>query len=493
MATNICTELLIMILNNLHSTQDLYSLLLVNRIWCKVTIPILWELPLGQDCCTDDKKLKKKALCIRTYISCMDIQTRTLLIQNGFDLSSSPPQATFDYPSFTHKFIINNLVYFISIYLQQNIGSYQNNCIITTSRLLFHEMCKLIINRCNFLDSFKMTGAKYFSPNFINYGDLIASILKFPGATKVFKKLESFTLMIRDDELIRPLYESLALICDSILNMNLELNSYYQVQLLANLIRVQKRLENLSIVANYYLDYPENNSIFSAIISQNETLKKLSLKQVSFYYFKGNSPIEQFISLQELYIEDCFGLHKSDSLFFASFPQLSSFHFRHKYNKYPQEFIIKIFEIANTKLRKIYLNSYTTDTFLAILYYCTNIIKLSLHISCLEHVIAIFNNNFNELRRFSFDCEERINADELFCQMAENVPKSLETIEIRIGIFSANSLRKFFEGWCCKGGGENKKIILRRTEQARLFALSDEHFKIIEEYGVQFDIEEYIE
>ena len=125
-----------MILKNVQSsrsTQDLYSSLLVNRIWCKVTIPILWELPFGQECCTETNyKLEKKALCIRTYISCMNIQARTLLIQNGFDLSSSTPQATFDYPSFTHKFIIDNLVEFIPIYSpqisQQQIIGLDHNC-----------------------------------------------------------------------------------------------------------------------------------------------------------------------------------------------------------------------------------------------------------------------------------------------------------------------------------------------------------------------------
>ena len=80
--------------------------------------------------------------------------------------------------------------------------------------------------------------------------------------------------------------------------------------------------------------------------------------------------------------------------------------------------------------------------------------------------------------------------------MAENVPESLETIEIGMDydnpcpwIFSADSLRKFFEGWCCKGGG-NKKIIVKLTLHSRIFTLSDEHFKVIEEYGIQFDIEE---
>src|SRR6185436_19620551 len=130
MATNIATEILIKILRNVqssHSTQDLYSSLLVNRIWCKVTIPILWNSSLSQEYNWWDEKLKRKAVCIRTYISCIDTQARTLLIQNGFDLSSSPPQATFDYPSFNHKFTIDNLAYFISIYSQKIIGSDQDN------------------------------------------------------------------------------------------------------------------------------------------------------------------------------------------------------------------------------------------------------------------------------------------------------------------------------------------------------------------------------
>ncbi|RHZ44935.1 hypothetical protein Glove_707g35 [Diversispora epigaea] len=223
--------------------------------------------------------------------------------------------------------------------------------------------------------------------------DLIGSILKLPGALKVFKKLKSFTWRIEEDDEICPLYESLALICDNILNMDLSLNSYSQVQLLTKLISVQKRLENLSIV------YEKRFEILSIVDDDNDDKK--------------------------LYIEYCRGLYNSDIL----------------YSINP------------------------------------------------EQVMAISNNNFNELRSFSFYCEEEIDANELLCQMAENASESIETIEIRMGIFSADSLKKFFEGWCCKGKGGNKKFIVKRTEQARLFTLNDKHFKVIEEYGVQFNIE----
>ncbi|CAG8585987.1 7941_t:CDS:2 [Diversispora eburnea] len=103
-------------------------------------------------------------------------------------------------------------------------------------------------------------------------------------------------------------------------------------------------------------------------------------------------------------------------------------------------------------------------------------------------------DNFDELRIFSFNCGKGLDVDKLLCQMGKNIPESLETIEIRIDYdfqwnFSADSLRKFFEGWSLKRGGD-KKVIVNNTEHSLLFTLGDEHFKVIEEHGVQFDIEE---
>ncbi|CAG8446910.1 11156_t:CDS:2 [Diversispora eburnea] len=129
--------------------------------------------------------------------------------------------------------------------------------------------------------------------------------------------------------------------------------------------------------------------------------------------------LESFTSLENLSI-DVTGILHCDSLFWAisnqketlknylslasPFTQLDSFHYSH----------------------------------MVLLNYCTKITELTLH----------------DLKGFD--------ASELLCQMAENVPESLETIEIRMGISSA--------------------------DRPQLFALSDEHFKVIEEYGVQFDI-----
>ncbi|RHZ80038.1 hypothetical protein Glove_139g91 [Diversispora epigaea] len=60
--------------------------------------------------------------------------------------------------------------------------------------------------------------------------------------------------------------------------------------------------------------------------------------------------------------------------------------------------------------------------------------------------------------------------------MAENIPESLETIEIGKGIFSADSLRKIFEGCCFKGGGRNEKIILEYFDSSSMLPFENKVF-----------------
>ncbi|RHZ73726.1 hypothetical protein Glove_229g102 [Diversispora epigaea] len=127
-----------------------------------------------------------------------------------------------------------------------------------------------------------------------------------------------------------------------------------------------KKKEKASNEEIFEIESLVNNcdSFLWAIIGQ----KKHSLISANFYNFKEKlSRIGQFTSLQELYIENCYGLNKSDCLLLdPSFTQLSSFH-------------------------------------------------------CL---ITIFNNN--ELRRFSFNCGEGFDADELLRQIVENIPESFK-------------------------------------------------------------------
>src|SRR5688572_9726320 len=61
------------------------------------------------------------------------------------------------HPSFTHKFKLDRLINLISEYPKPFLCLdiyYKKHT--TKSRILFREICKLIINRCSFLDHFEL-------------------------------------------------------------------------------------------------------------------------------------------------------------------------------------------------------------------------------------------------------------------------------------------------------------------------------------------------
>src|SRR2546423_284272 len=89
------TEILQQIFRELlKDSRDGFSALMVNRKWCKIIIPIMWENPYLIAHRFNHYKV------IRTLLSTLDNDSRSLLIDNGIDLSSSPPGAVFDYAFF---------------------------------------------------------------------------------------------------------------------------------------------------------------------------------------------------------------------------------------------------------------------------------------------------------------------------------------------------------------------------------------------------------
>src|SRR2546429_5467776 len=89
--------------------RDLFSTLLVNRDFCNMVIPVLWKD-------TWSGSLFKIVKLIRTYFSNLDKDSRTLLTQNGIDLSSSPSGTTFDYASLLRSLDIQLLIIGIDFY-----------------------------------------------------------------------------------------------------------------------------------------------------------------------------------------------------------------------------------------------------------------------------------------------------------------------------------------------------------------------------------------
>lgn len=149
MTTKIHTEILTKILMNSirpHSAMELHSLLLVNWYcvsYCTSTLGNTFK-----SFWFNKRSEEKKHYVFELFLSCMDAQAWTKLIQNRFDLFLKPHWATFDYQSFACKLFYNNLSQLTSIYLQSLSFDHDEYNFTIAENVLFLEIYKLLINHC---------------------------------------------------------------------------------------------------------------------------------------------------------------------------------------------------------------------------------------------------------------------------------------------------------------------------------------------------------
>ncbi|CAG8788770.1 12935_t:CDS:1, partial [Acaulospora morrowiae] len=66
MRPNLCEDIYHEILIHIQDSVELYKCLFVSRLWCRITVPLLWKNPFEISPC------KKHDLIMRTYISCLN-------------------------------------------------------------------------------------------------------------------------------------------------------------------------------------------------------------------------------------------------------------------------------------------------------------------------------------------------------------------------------------------------------------------------------------
>ena len=122
----------------------LHSCLLVNRLWCEVSVRVLWRDTLNYSTSN-----------IKTLIACLPSESKEILYKNGIIIStitSKPP--IFDYAAFCKILSIDQVHCKIYKLLknQQSISSsnLNNN---NNTRIVVQEICKMFMNQISSLKS----------------------------------------------------------------------------------------------------------------------------------------------------------------------------------------------------------------------------------------------------------------------------------------------------------------------------------------------------
>ncbi|CAG8822397.1 28049_t:CDS:1, partial [Racocetra persica] len=84
-----------------NDRATLYSCVMVNRIWCKTSVPLLWSRPF------EHQMFGKEVTILQTYISCLNFHDKAQLIDHGTQLPDMP-NPTFDYPRYLRGFDSEN-------------------------------------------------------------------------------------------------------------------------------------------------------------------------------------------------------------------------------------------------------------------------------------------------------------------------------------------------------------------------------------------------
>src|SRR6266496_783590 len=134
----------------------LYSCMLVNRLWCEVSVGILWR---------DVKKFNGETY--NALISCLPNESKEILYKNGINIAtptSKPPM--FNYAAFCKVLPINKVHYDVGEFLKNQESIVSQN-LDNITNVVVEEIYKMFISQISSLKS--LTFWQNQNTNFTSY------------------------------------------------------------------------------------------------------------------------------------------------------------------------------------------------------------------------------------------------------------------------------------------------------------------------------------
>ncbi|RIA85452.1 hypothetical protein C1645_830763 [Glomus cerebriforme] len=438
-----------------YDRKTLYSLLLVNRFYCKVSIEILWR-NIWRDIWYNRFKITHKQLqrvttsILSTLFACLPKESKDLLFKNKIIISaptSKPP--LFNYPSFCNVLSIDLICRIINIGLEKTP-------ITTISKedknyLVINEIIKLLVTRTS---SFKEL-SYYDQLFYINFNECKfkpsrLSFTCFSGAIDCLKDLSELQCIL---DLPSEFFYHLSKISHNLYSLNIIIR--YKGSKIPNelkeLISLQNNLKNLSLSAYNKSDWTD---IIPTLTKHSNTLTKLHLKSATNNNLSV-SWISLFSNLQEIkftYTTWKFEIQFKDfeKLQYANFPKLQYLSIPRRCTKL--EHVEKFLENNGKNLKKFHTKESNFALNLSIAKFCPNLKKLfTIFMSSeLGSLITIFNN-CQHLESISIESKTIwLKVKDVLETITKYSPKNLYKLKIYDGLNSKllpEGLESFFISW----------------------------------------------
>jgi hypothetical protein len=487
MACQLPTDCLDEILEHLENDKStLHSCLLVNRLWCKISVKILWRNIwwFKYIVYREQHPLRVASSILSTLVACLPNESKELLYKNKIFIptpTSKPP--LFNYANFCKVLSIFEIVKLVENVLSNESSPINSLSLKDRNYLVTKEVFKMFTNQISSLK--KLT---------YDYDQLIPkfSFTYFPGA-------RDLTELRCSSDIPSDFFYQLSRICYNLQIIFIEFRNDDISNELKELISLQNNLKSLTLIANV----GSWANIIPALTKHSNTITKLQL-----YGNNYNLPlsfINLFTNLEEIMFSFDYGADFGDfkKLQLAKFPKLQILKLPMRYPK--PEYVMKFLENNGKNLKTFYTYSSDNALSLSIADFCPNLKSLFVGINYGEiNTLKTIFNNCQYLESIKVWCgksysgEERsyLSEKEVFETVVNHSPNNFCELKI---YYSSNSdfvspedLESFFISWKNRIPKKLLRLTINKNNNSEV---NEENKKIAEKYEnlgiIKFGIEAF--
>ncbi|PKC64918.1 hypothetical protein RhiirA1_461748 [Rhizophagus irregularis] len=433
MACQIPNECLSEILEYLEKDEPtLYSCLLVNRLWCKIAVRILWSNVWDFKSSYQRRPVSKASSILDTLIACLPSESKELLNKNKFYISASDLKPTlFNYVEFCKVLSINeiNIIVDNVLRIKKSIkpSDFRNS-------LVANEVCNMFISQISSLKKFTCNYMSYLHSNNID-------ISSFPHVNWAKDLAE----LCCSSNLSSSFFYQLSQICHNLQSISISFAGVDVSNELKELISSQNNLKNITLSAYDGCNWA---CIIPTIIEHSHTITKLQL-----YGDDENLPftfVSSFTNLKELTFSfEC-------GIYFEEFEKLENVNFskleilKIPYKRPKTEYIVNFLRNNGSNLKKFYVGEMNASLNLSIANHCPNIKSFLIRLDKEMAILRVIFNCCPYLESIIIWCGYDLNEKEVLDTIVNYSPNKFHELKmyIRSNICaSPEDWESFFISW----------------------------------------------
>ncbi|CAG8525507.1 5809_t:CDS:1 [Funneliformis caledonium] len=401
----------------LNDNVALHSCLLVNRLWCEVSVRILW----------------RRIWNYSTLIDCLPKESKETLYNNEIIINPSLKPPLFNYVSFLRYLSIDK---FVRIFINHHPLASQyliDNKLV----VIIQEIFKMFISRISSVKKLMIRSIDI--PNFTFYS--------YPGAIDCLTNLSEFDC---GSDIRSEFFYQLSRICHNVQSLSITLKSDISDGL-ADLISVQQNLKIIIIHQSYTCNSDYLKWLIPFVAKHSNTLTKVDINGVieASLLFLVNCENLQVLLLNSF--KDSFKDFKR--LQHVVFPQLRELQLNNQHIK--PAYVIKFLENNGNYLEKYYgLYNYNNSINVAIGKFCSNLKFFCVTLKRNEmEGFKVILNNCHRLEGIEVWCgSDYLNEIELLEVVVKYSPKTFYNLSLfytskSLSNLLSKGLESFFTSW----------------------------------------------